>query len=97
MRLYANAMRRFSAQVHASQVHSCHAPARRPCLGPPAGTGSCYGRSDGGLENAILAFQPPLVPDGDAPRTQESHPSTPEGLGTHNRHPFRNSEIYMLF
>jgi hypothetical protein len=26
----------------------------------------------------------PLVPDGAAPRTQESHPSTLDGLGTHN-------------
>ena len=25
-----------------------------------------------------------LVPDGAAPRTQESHPSTPEGLSAHN-------------
>ena len=27
---------------------------------------------------------PPLVPDGDAPRTQQSHPSTPRRLGPHN-------------
>ena len=36
----------------------------------------------GGARNAFIAFQP-LVPDGEAQRTQQSHPSMLNGLGVH--------------
>ena len=55
----------------------------------PTGTEHCKRRFGGGLQNTTLVFQPagPVVPDPTepphAPRTQESNPSTLNGLGAH--------------
>jgi hypothetical protein len=37
-----------------------------------------------GLAKCVSRVLAPLVPDGAAPHTQESHPSTLDGLGAHN-------------
>ena len=50
----------------------------------PTCTGYCRGRSGGGLRNGVLVFEPPLVPDRAAPRTQQGHPSAMEAVGARN-------------